>query len=172
MSTLRIEKHPDRGYRLSAECIVPRPLDEVFAFFANAENLDCLTPPWLRFRILTPTPLAMGQGQLIDYRLRVHGAPIRWRSEITAWDPPHRFIDELRRGPYRYWRHEHRFEPCPDGTRVIDEIHYGVPGGALVHRLFVRRDLLAIFAYRHAHLEQLFPRREPNQRPAASAASV
>jgi ligand-binding SRPBCC domain-containing protein len=143
-------------FLLEAAQWVPRPLDEVFAFFADAGNLDILTPPWLRFQILTPRPIAMRAGALIDYRLRLHGLPLRWRSEITAWEPPHRFVDEQRRGPYRTWIHEHRFEPRDGGTLVRDRVRYSITGGALVERLLVRADLVRIFGYRQAKLRELF----------------
>ena len=127
---------------------VPRPLEETFAFFADAHNLERLTPPLLRFRILTPAPIEMAVGTRIDYRLRLRGIPIRWRSEITRWDPPHGFVDEQRRGPYRKWIHEHRFRDQGGGTHVEDHVTYAVPGGALVDRWFVRPDLDRIFDYR------------------------
>lgn len=161
--TLHIEKNhgPRGGYVLRAECVVPRPLGEVFAFFADAHNLEQLTPAWLKFNLLTPGTIDMHVGTTIDYRLRVRGIPLRWQSEITAWDPPHRFVDEARRSPYRHWHHEHRFEPCAgadgsDQTCVTDLVHYAVPGGPLVHRLFIRRDLEKIFAYRQAVLAKWF----------------
>jgi ligand-binding SRPBCC domain-containing protein len=155
---IEIEKcRDDRGgYLLRAECVVPREVEEVFAFFADARNLDKLTPEWLNFQILSTEPLELHLGQVIDYRLKVRGLPIRWQSEITVWEPLTRFVDEARRGPYRFWHHEHRYEPCEGGTRVIDEIRYGVPGGALIHRMFVRRDLLRIFAYRQQVTERVF----------------
>lgn len=157
MADVSIHKHPDGGYLLRGECVLPRPLDDVFAFFADAANLEILTPPWVGFQIVTPQPIALRPGCLIDYRLRVRGAPIRWQSEITEWEAPHRFVDEARRGPYKFWRHEHRFEPCDEGTRVFDTVHYGVPGGALVHWLVVGRDVRKIFAYRQRVLATLFP---------------
>ena len=132
-----------------------RPIDEVFAFFADAFNLEQITPPWLHFHVLTPAPIAMQPGTLIDYKLRLHGIPIRWRSEITAWQPPFFFIDEQRKGPYRLWHHEHRFEPRDGGTLVTDHVDYRVIGGRLVNRFFVRRDLDRIFAFRHAAMEKL-----------------
>src|SRR5579871_5848818 len=96
-----------RIHEFHGEQFLPRPLEEVFPFFADAGNLPILTPPWLHFHILTTRPIEMRRGALIDYRLRIHGLPIRWQSEIVEWDPPHRFVDEQRRGPYRLWHHEH-----------------------------------------------------------------
>ena len=155
--TISIEKAKDRrGYLMRAECTVPRPLDEVFEFFSDATKLETITPPWMHFNVLTPSPIEMFAGQTIDYKLRVHGVPIRWTSEITVWEPNVRFVDEQRRGPYSHWHHEHRFESCEEGTHVIDIVHYGVPGGALVHGLFVRRDIEQIFAYRQEILQEVF----------------
>ncbi len=99
-----------KTYRLTREQFVPLGLDEVFDFFADAGNLELLTPPWLHFEILAPSPVEMREGTLIDYKLRLHGVPIRWQSEITVWQPPFRFVDRQRRGPYRLWVHTHRFE--------------------------------------------------------------
>ena len=124
-----------------AELWLPRPRPEVFAFFAEARNLEAITPPWLKFEVLTPAPIAMRAGTLIDYRLRLHGFPIRWRTEITLWEPPVRFADTQLRGPYRLWEHTHTFVEKDGGTLCRDEVRYAVPGGALIERLFVRRDV-------------------------------
>jgi len=129
----------------------------VFPFFADPLNLDQLTPPWLRFRILTPAPIAMDVGSLIDYRLRLHGLPIRWRTEITVFEPPYRFVDRQVRGPYREWIHEHVFEEVDGHTVIIDNVRYSVPGGRLVHELVVKRDLQKIFDYRHGRIAERFP---------------
>jgi len=139
-----------------SELWLARPIDEVFGFFSDARNLQTITPPWLDFQILTPGAIEVRAGLLIDYRLRVHGFPLRWQSEITAWDPPHYFVDEQRRGPYRLWVHEHRFRRSENGTVVSDEVRYAVPGGALVNRLFVRRDIERIFAFRRQKLLERF----------------
>jgi len=146
-------------YRFEAEQWLPRPLEEVFAFFSDARNLEAITPPWLQFHVLTPQPIMMGAGTLIDYRLRVRGLPLRWQSEITAWEAPRRFIDEQRRGPYRQWLHEHLFAERDGGTLVRDRIDYAVPGGPLaplLHRWWVGPDVQTIFAFRHRQLEERF----------------
>lgn len=137
-----------RDFVLHTRLFLPQPLDPVFAFFADASNLDAVTPPWLHFRILTPLPLAVRKGTLIDYRLRLHGLPVSWRTEITSWDPPHGFVDEQRRGPYTLWRHEHVFTETDEGTLIEDRVRYRMPGGVLAHALLVRRDLERIFRYR------------------------
>jgi ligand-binding SRPBCC domain-containing protein len=133
----------------------PLPVDEVFEFFSDPHNLERITPEFLRFRILTPGPLVVTEGLRIDYALRLRGVPIRWRSEISRWNPPHGFVDRQLRGPYRLWVHSHRFEPDGDGTLVHDHVRYAVPGGALVHRLLVRPDLERIFDHRQLRLERI-----------------
>ena len=126
-------------------------------FFSDAHNLERITPGFLKFRVLTPAPIELREGVVIDYALRVRGVPLRWRSEITVWDPPHRFVDRQVRGPYRRWVHEHRFVSLDGGgTLVEDRVEYAVPGGRLVHALFVKRDVQAIFAYRTAVLREMF----------------
>ena len=115
------------GPNLTAEVVVPGTIGDVFAFFSDAHNLEAITPPWLRFRLLGPGPLEVREGTVIDYRLRLHGLPLRWRSAITAWDPPHRFADEQLRGPYRRWHHEHTFTEVDGGTRVRDRVDYECP---------------------------------------------
>lgn len=152
---IAIEK-ADSGYLLTTRQHLAAPLDAVFAFFSDAFNLEAITPPWLKFRVLTPPPIRMQPGVRIDYRLRMRGLPLSWQSEITAWEPPHRFVDEQRIGPYRRWRHEHTFEPCPGGVIATDRVEYSVPGGALVHALLVRRDVRTIFTYRRRMLAQRF----------------
>lgn len=145
----------DTMYTLSVEQWVPRPIDEVFSFFSDAFNLQIITPPWMHFQILTPAPIDMQVGRLIDYKLRVRGVPMRWQSEITAWEPPHRFVDEQRRGPYRLWIHEHSFSEERGGTLIRDRVEYAVPGGGLVRRLFVAPQLEAIFNYRKEKIAQI-----------------
>lgn len=142
-----------KTFRLTREQFVPLPLEDVFEFFSDARNLERLTPPWLNFEILTPSPVEMHAGTLIDYRLRLRGVPIRWQSEITVWQPPFRFVDRQRKGPYRLWIHTHRFEPISGGTLVTDMVDYAVPGGAAAERFFVRPDLERIFDYRARQLD-------------------
>lgn len=145
-----------RGYVLETSIRLPRPREEVFAFFADAANLDLLTPRRLRFEVLTPLPIVMRPGTRIEYRLRLHGVPVQWQSEITVWEPPERFVDEQRRGPYRRWVHEHRFREADGETEVSDRVEYACPGGALIHWLFVARDLRRIFRYRGTQLAEFF----------------
>jgi len=130
------------------ELWLPQTPGKIFPFFADAHNLEEITPPWLNFKILTPGEIPMRVGATIEYQIRIHGLPVLWRTEITGWNPPHSFVDEQRRGPYRLWRHTHTFEEKDGGTLCRDHVLYAVPGGALVNRLFVRRDVEKIFAYR------------------------
>lgn len=145
-----------REYLFEDELILPRPVQEVFPFFADARNLQVITPPWLGFEILPPVPQAIEAGTLIDYRIRLRGLPLRWRTAITAWEPPRRFVDEQLKGPYRRWVHEHAFEPCDGGTLCRDRVRYAVPGGRVVHALFVRPDVERIFAFRKRRLAEIF----------------
>jgi ligand-binding SRPBCC domain-containing protein len=143
-------------FTLETETIIHAPLDEVWPFFCDARNLERLTPAFLRFEVLTPEPIEMGVGTLIDYKLRIRGLPIRWQSEITAWEPPHRFVDEQRRGPYRLWHHEHTFRAEGDHTVARDLVRYDHIGGKLANRLLVGPDVRRIFAYREEVLQQIF----------------
>lgn len=153
---------------------LPRTPEEIFPFFADAHNLEAITPGYLRFEVLTPAPITMGVGTLIDYRLRVRGVPIRWRTRIAEWDPPRRFVDEQIRGPYRLWRHEHTFVADRGGTRCEDLVTYAVPGGPVlgrvVERLWVRRDVEGIFAFRTERLEEIFGRHWGEAPPAMGGA--
>jgi ligand-binding SRPBCC domain-containing protein len=143
---------------------LPGSPDEVFAFFGDARNLEAITPPLLRIRVMNPDALAMGPGALIRYRLRVHRIPVGWLTAIRSWDPPQSFVDEQLRGPYALWHHTHTFEPLPDdergGTLMRDVVRYALPfgpAGELAHRLFVARDLEAIFDYRAEKIRELMP---------------
>lgn len=139
-------------YQLTARQAVPAARDEVFDFFARPENLGRITPEWLSFRILTPSPVPMRQGGIIDYRIGLGGLPTRWRSIISTYEPPLRFVDEQLRGPYDYWHHTHDFEEVPGGTLLLDRVVYAPPFGPLgrlAHALLIRRQLQRIFAHRH-----------------------
>jgi ligand-binding SRPBCC domain-containing protein len=151
-----IGRAPDgRGFRLVAAQFVPRARDEIFEFFSDARQLQAITPPWLHFTVLTPAPIHIRTGTLIDYRLRLRGIPLRWQSRISVWEPPLRFVDEQLRGPYRYWRHEHTFEEQSGGTLCRDTVDYDVLGGRLVNWLIVERDIRKIFAFRQQSLSKL-----------------
>lgn len=145
-----------KEFTLHDELWLPRPCDEIFPFFADARNLEKITPPWLKFQVLTPAPIEMRPGTLIDYRIRIHGFPIGWRTEITAWEPPHRFIDVQLSGPYSLWYHTHTFEARDGGTLCRDDVRYRPHGGALVNWLFVRRDVERIFEFRQQRLKEFF----------------
>jgi len=135
---------------------LPHPRVEIFDFFSQAANLQEITPPWLHFELLSP-PRQIFKGTEIDYRLKIHGIPLRWRSKITAWEPPNRFVDEQARGPYRVWIHEHRFTTQNGGTLCEDHVRYAVLGGQLIAKLFVNRDIRTIFNYRSTRLREIFP---------------
>lgn len=145
-------------HHLDREQLVPRPVDEVFGFFAEAANLELITPPWLGFNLTAPEPVAMGVETLIEYRLHLHRLPLRWVSRIALWEPGRTFVDVQVRGPYRVWRHRHEFEASGGGTLVRDHVDYALPLGRLgdlAHRAFVARDLAQIFDYRRAAVARL-----------------
>jgi ligand-binding SRPBCC domain-containing protein len=146
-----------RTYQLIREQWVPQTLDQAFAFFSRPENLQEITPGWLDFHIARVEP-QLHTGSLIEYRLRWHGIPMRWTSEIIEWSPPHRFIDNQIRGPYARWHHEHRFTAENGGTRIRDEVQYALPfgiAGQFAHWLRARRDVEAIFEFRQKRLREL-----------------
>lgn len=145
-------------YLLEREQLVRRPLDEVFTFFADAGNLEAITPAFLNFRILTPQPIAMQPGTLIDYQIKLVGVPLKWRTRIEEFEPPRRFVDVQLRGPYRLWHHTHEFEVVPEGTRVIDRVRYQLylgPLGRAAHAIWVRRTLERIFDHRRRTIDRL-----------------
>jgi ligand-binding SRPBCC domain-containing protein len=131
---------------------VPLSIAESFAFYGDALNLERITPPLLEFKVATPSPIEMGVGTLIEYKLRLHRVPVRWRTRIEVWEPPHRFVDMQIRGPYSLWEHTHTFEEDgPEATIIRDRVRYSIPFGPLgelADRVLVRRDLKQIFDYR------------------------
>lgn len=147
-----------RLYVLERTQRLARPRDEVFGFFADALNLERITPPWLGFSVVTPEPIEMRAGTLIDYRLKLHGVALSWHTEIALWDPPLRFVDVQLSGPYRLWHHTHTFESDGDGTVMRDVVRYGLPLGPLgelARAVLVRRDLEGIFDFRQAEIGRL-----------------
>jgi ligand-binding SRPBCC domain-containing protein len=156
---------------LEREQLVRRPVGEVFAFFADAANLERITPPRLSFKIVSPLPIEMRAGALIDYELRLFAVPFRWRTLIETFEPLVRFSDTQLRGPYRSWRHLHEFEAVPGGTRMCDRVEYEIPLGPLgelARTVFVTRQVESIFDYRRQAIEQLFPARAVTRPRAAS----
>jgi ligand-binding SRPBCC domain-containing protein len=142
---------------LHTEFTLPLAIDEVFAFFAEAGNLERITPPELNFRILAPPATRIMAGTLLDYRLGLFGVPFDWRTEITCWEPPHRFVDEQLRGPYRLWVHSHHFSVEDDGTRIEDEVRYRLPLwplGEIAYPL-VRLQLERIFRFREKAIREI-----------------
>ena len=147
-----------RIHRLEQTLQVARPQEEVFAFFADASNLEASTPPFLRFRILTPKPIEMRVGARIEYALSLFGFPLRWVTRISDWQPGARFVDEQESGPYALWRHTHEFEAQGGSTIVRDLVEYAEPFGPLgqaAHVLFVERALARIFDFRRDAIRRL-----------------
>ncbi len=144
--------NPRRIHVLERSQRLELPIERAFEFYADASNLERITPPWLDFRITTPGAIEMRPGALIEYRLRFRGVPVRWRTRIEDWEPPHGFVDRQLRGPYALWEHTHTFAPDGAGAVLIgDRVRYALPFGPLgllAHSLLVRRDLERIFDYR------------------------
>jgi ligand-binding SRPBCC domain-containing protein len=151
-----IDKVAGSSWRLTTQVMLPRPRREVFQFFSDAGNLEKITPQFLNFRIITPLPIEMRRGARIDYRIRLRGIPVRWRTNIAVWQPDERFVDEQIRGPYRRWHHEHIFEDHGDQTLMTDIVDYQVWLGFLLHPLMVRNDLIRIFEFRRRTIVDLF----------------
>jgi ligand-binding SRPBCC domain-containing protein len=155
LDEVRFSRDDRNGFEIDTSVFLRRPVPTVFSFFADALNLGAVTPPWLRFEVLSRAPVAMYTGARISCRARLHGLRVRWNGEITTWDPPHTIVDEQRRGPYDYWRHEHEFLDTDEGTLVLERVRYDMPMRGLAQALFVRRDLERIFRYRQARLRVL-----------------
>lgn len=146
-------------YKIYRKQWVRQDLDRVFNFFARAENLEALTPAFLRFQIAR-TPPRMEAGARIEYRLRIHGLPVRWKTVIESWSAPHSFVDVQAKGPYRLWRHTHKFWSENGGTWIEDTVRYALPFGLIgqmVHRAIVARDVAGIFDYRERKIREVFP---------------
>jgi ligand-binding SRPBCC domain-containing protein len=153
-------------YLLERQQFILRPPENVFSFFADASNLQAITPEFLHFQILTPPPIAIQAGTLIDYRICLFGVPLRWRTRIEEFKPPHRFADLQLRGPYRLWHHTHEFREVKGGTLMIDRVRYQLnfgPLGWAADGLWVRRTLEQIFDYRRQTIERLLDK--PEQEP-------
>jgi ligand-binding SRPBCC domain-containing protein len=162
---------PEPQHRIERSQFVPLSVEDSFAFFADAYNLEALTPPWLRFRILTPRPIPMRKGTTIEYVLTTHRLPVRWRTEIIEWEPGRRFVDTQVKGPFRLWEHTHAFEERDDGTLIRDSVLYRMPYGALgaiAHRILVARDLERVFDYRRNAVERLLGGQRSTLAPAGS----
>lgn len=147
------------GFTFRQAQYFPQPPEELFPFFASAENLNRITPPWLHFSITSDLPRVIEEGSLIDYALRLHGFPVKWRSRISDWRPPYEFTDSQLRGPFRKWVHHHQLIRQDNGTLMVDTVDYEVPGGPLaplVNKLYVSRDVSRIFAYRRQVLSTIF----------------
>lgn len=154
-----ITRGPKGTYILTHEQRFEMDREQTFDFFSRAENLEAITPSSLRFHLITPKPIDMHRGTIIEYRLRINGVPVYWRTLISEWEPPFRFVDVQQKGPYRLWRHEHRFEALEGGgTLMRDRVEYRLPLGPLghlAHFLFVRRQLMAIWKYRERKIGEL-----------------
>ncbi len=147
-------------YRLQRSQVVAAPRERVFEFFSAAENLGRLTPTFLNFRIVSPVPIEMRAGALIEYRIGLGGLPLRWLTEITEWQANERFVDLQLRGPYRYWRHLHEFRDVGGGTEMNDTVDYELPLGplgALAHKVAIKRTLARIFDFRFRAVAAAFP---------------
>jgi ligand-binding SRPBCC domain-containing protein len=144
---------------LTTTTVINKPLSEVFEFFSNAENLNKITPPDMQFKILTPLPIIIKKGTLINYKIKVNGIPFNWQTEITEWEPNKRFIDKQLKGPYRVWIHEHTFEEKDGKTIMNDHVQFLSPGWFLepiINKLFIEKKVKGIFAYREKILTNLF----------------
>ena len=144
---------------LEREQLLPRPIGEAFAFFAQPGNLEAITPPWLNFKIRTPQPIVMRAGARIVYRLRYFGLPLTWHTLIEDYEPGVRFVDLQEKGPYAYWRHEHVFHSVEGGTQMCDRVEYRLffgPLGKLANSLWVRRSVERIFDHRRQTIAAIF----------------
>ena len=149
-----------KTYTFKKEQEISKNILEVFDFFSRPENLSIITPPKMQFNIMTPSPIEMKDGALIDYTVKILGLPIKWRTLITKYDPPNIFIDQQLKGPYSLWHHTHTFKKINDNETLIgDTVIYAVPFsfiGSIVHSIYIKRDLERIFSYRTKKIKEIF----------------
>lgn len=153
-------------YKIKTEQFIKRSLAEVFDFFSRPENLSEITPPEINFRILTPLPLEMKQGTVIDYTIKLFKIPVHWRTLITTYEPPHRFVDEQIKGPYTLWHHTHIFKEVSGGVEIHDSVSYSIPFGflgRLLHAVWIKRDLEQIFEHRKNVIDHIFAKNIDNK---------
>ena len=146
-------------FELIEKQYIDKTIDEVFNFFSKPENLEVITPKYLKFSIKTPLPITMEEGQVIEYKIRLRGIPMKWKSRISSYNPPHSFIDEQIKGPYSYWHHTHIFKVNGNGTDIIDHVKYNLPFGLIgvfANYFFVNKDLKKIFKYRKSTINEIF----------------
>jgi ligand-binding SRPBCC domain-containing protein len=149
-----------KPHSIIRKTIIKRPLQEVFQFFSKAENLNKLTPKELEFKILTPLPIKMGKGTLIDYKIKLNGIPFHWKTEICEWKENEFFADQQLKGPYRIWYHTHSFSAVEGGTEMTDEVKYLSPGWFLepiIQALYIKKKVEGVFDYRNSKLKEIFP---------------
>lgn len=146
------------GYRFRQVQLIPRPIDDVFKFFSEEGNLERITPELLNFHVVGKSTDLVQEGTIIDYKLKVHGVPLKWKSVITNWNPPYRFVDHQESGPYKKWHHTHLFIPYGDETLIIDEVYFILPLG-MIGKIFagsfVTKDVSSIFDYRYRAIKEL-----------------
>ena len=148
-----------KTFEINTKQYINKPLEVVFEFFSKPENLEMITPESLSFNILTPIPIRMEKGSLIDYTIRLFGIPVHWRTLISDYEPPFRFVDQQIKGPYTFWHHTHTFQPVDGGVEIIDKVKYSLPLGwlgTLVHSIWVRKDLEKIFEHRKTVIQNYF----------------
>ena len=148
-----------KTFEISTKQYINKPLEVVFEFFSKPENLEMITPESLSFNILTPIPIRMEKGSLIDYTIRLFGIPIHWRTLISDYEPPFRFVDQQIKGPYTFWHHTHTFQSVDGGVEIIDKVKYSLPMGwlgTLAHSIWVRKDLEKIFEHRKTVIQNYF----------------
>jgi len=161
-------------YKIKTEQFIKRSLAEVFDFFSRPENLAEITPSELHFKILSPQPLEMKQGAVIDYTIKLFKIPVHWRTLISTYEPPYRFVDEQIKGPYSYWHHTHIFKEVNDGVEIYDSVSYSIPFGLLgrlLHAVWIKRNLERIFKFRKNVIDQIFSK-NIDQRPLSHSERV